>query len=568
MTWEAELVEALEAARGVRGKATEVIDAFRARTGKSAQSLYRIAARNGYQRKRKRRSDMGDCTLNDDQIRYVAGLINETGREIKGSIMPVERALQIAVDSGVIEAGCISPSRMTDLLRDRGLCAAALEAPDPHIKMKSLHPNHVHVVDVSVCIQYYLKGGGIRIMREDMFYRNKPENFMKIKKKILRYVIVDHYSGMIWWQYYEAAGETADNFFDFLVTTWSAAKHPKLPFRGVPKYLLMDAGAANLAASVVKLLERLDVEIPKSLPHNPRRQGSCEGAHNLVERWFESGLKISRATTTEELNAWALDFAVWLNGARKHTRHGMTRTGCWLRIKSEELRELPDMDLVRELYAAPVQQCHVYGDSSIRFKGERFSVRHVAGIAPGVSKVEVELRPYDWPESVAVTFKDVEYRAEIIRTDDAGFDADAVVIGERYKARPETDLQKAKKEMSEMAYGEEKAKDAVPFAGAAVYGHHADKIAFEPMPKKGVPLQTTRTAADMDETEISFMDLLKRLRAAGCEMDTELNQALRKKYGASVPLADADAIEAAARQGNVWMGFMPGLFGQQAAGNE
>jgi len=69
MGWEAELVEALEAARGVRGKATEVIDAFRTRTGKSAQSLYRIAARNGYSKKRKRRSDMGDCALNADQIK-------------------------------------------------------------------------------------------------------------------------------------------------------------------------------------------------------------------------------------------------------------------------------------------------------------------------------------------------------------------------------------------------------------------------------------------------------------------------------------------------------------------
>lgn len=552
MRWEAELVEALENARGRRGKAAEVIESFRARTGKSAQALYRTAARNGFKRNRKRRADMGDCVLNDDQIKYVASLINETGREIKGIIMPVERALQIAVDSGIIEAGCISPARMTDLLRERGLNGGMLEAPDPHIKMKSLHPNHVHVVDVSVCIQYYLKGGGIRIMPEDLFYKNKPENFMKVKKKILRYVIVDHYSGAFWWQYYEAAGETADNFYDFLVNTWNKSKHKKFPFRGVPRFLLMDAGAANLAASVVRFLERLDVEIPKSLPHNPRRQGSCEGAHNIIERWFESGLKISRATTIEELNAWALDFAVWFNGARKHTRHGMTRTACWLRIKAEQLRELPGMDLVRELYAAPTQTCHVYGDSSIRFKGNRYSVRHVAGIAPGVSKVETELRPYDWPESVTVQFKDVEYRAEIIRTGDAGFDEDAVVIGERYKAQADTDLQKAKKEITEIAYGGEKQKGATPFTGAAVYGHHAEKINFEPMPKKGVPLQTTRTAADMEGVEISIIDLFKRLRAEGVQVDADLNKAIRDRYGSSITLADADAVEDAARAGELW----------------
>ena len=56
-----------------------------------------------------------------------------------------------------------------------------LNAPTPHTDMRSLHPNHVHLVDVSTCIQYYLDDGGMKIMRQDEFYKNKFENFKKVK---------------------------------------------------------------------------------------------------------------------------------------------------------------------------------------------------------------------------------------------------------------------------------------------------------------------------------------------------------------------------------------------------
>lgn len=545
------MVTELTAARN--GARLQVMEKYAKMTGKTVQALYVIAGQYGYDSGRKARTDKGRCELNDSQINFISAQIHTTARELKGPIMPVELALMNAEDNNVIDPGSISVSRLQEILRDRGMNAAAMKAPEPHIHMRSLHPNHVHVLDASVCIQYYLKGKnkGFGIMREDLFYKNKYTNFNRVKKKLIRYVLVDHFSHAIFVKYYYTGGETQANLYDFLLSAWGGGKHEKFPFRGVPFFVLMDAGAANTSGAILEFLKRLDIRMPDSLPHNPRRQGSAEVAQDMVEGWFESNLRIQPAHDVETLNGWALDWAVGFNGTRKHSRHGMTRTECWLTIKKEQLRELPEREMLHYLYANPAEERLVRTDYTIGFgyknnASEEYSVKHIPGLIPRMSRVKVLVRPHHWPE-ISVVFNEVEYPVKPLEKVEGGFRADAAVIGEEFKAMPESLPQKAKKMADNLAYGEDRKKDAAPFEGLTVFGNYAEKVQQTFMPKAGSEL--TVQGSGLVDREIPVTEFMKKLIRAFGTISRADNAAIRERFGASIGLAESERIVAAVGDG-------------------
>ena len=552
MEWAREMAKRLNSA--VNGEKNVIMDEYQAMTGKSVPTLYRIAARHGFSSDRQHRRDKGElrCGINDEQLQFVSALISESARQVKGTIMPLSTAMEIAVDNGVIEKGQISEARMQAILREREMNSTALNTPAPSIKMASLHPNHVHVFDSSICIQYYLKSGkGLRIMDERDFREKKPDNFAKIKDHILRVVLADHFSHCLHVKYYQAAGENQQNIFDFLCSAWRGGEHEKLAMRGVPFFILMDAGSANMAKGLQELFKRLEIELPKNMPHNPRRQGSAECAQQLVETHFESRLRFEPATSIEQLNSWCLDWLVHWNGRQVHRRHGMTRMGCWLKhIRQEMIRDLPADDILRDLYAEPEVERTVRSDNTITFRGEEYRIKHVEGIRPG-KKVQVVLRPYHWPE-VAVVFNGKTYLAQPSGRLAGGFSADAAIIGQEYKAQPETMVQQALKTNANRAYGEERGKNDLPFAGSLrVFGHQAEKIASIPMPRRGTPMEVSRPAED---AAISIIELFKRLRMAGITIDPATNQALRAEFGSSIAVDRADQVVAAMSDGCDWHG--------------
>ncbi len=545
--WQEDLATELKSCKPRERKAA--IRRYRELTGLSEQGLYRVAAEYGFESGRKPRADRGvlKTGLTDRQIELVGALLYETGRENKGPIMPVERAIQIAEMNGYLEPGQVTPGTMNRILRERQMSKACMNAPAPHTPMQSLHPNHVHEFDVSVCIQYYLKDGKLGIMDERDFYKNKFDNFAKIKKRLLRYVLTDHFSGAYKFRYYNTTGETGGNLWHFLKWAWGGQCHEKLPFRGVPFILLMDTGAANKSHAILNFLERLEVTIPKGLPYNPRRQGQTESTHNIIETWFESGLRIQHGITVEQINAWAWDMAAWHQAFKLHTRHGMPRTSAWLLIKHDQFRELPDEKTLQDIYQGKTETRIVTGEYAIPFGGPDYSVRHVPGIRVG-AEVRVIRKLYKRP-LIDVEWQGKLYEAAPIETLPAiqgGFRADAAIIGQTYRAQPETPTQKAVKRFDNMAYGEEKRKDAVPFEGMQVYGGLADRVEVAFIPKHGTPIEVDRGVM---ATHISIEELLKRVVGQVGPITRETNQALRAHYGPSIEIREAEEVIAGIQDG-------------------
>lgn len=551
MSWQEEMTAELLATQN--GDKALVLKRYGRMTGKSTAHLYRVARRYGFESGRKRRIDKGECVLNDLQIKFIAGQIYTTRRERKGEIMPVKEALDIAGQNGIIDPGCVSVARVQEILRDRGLNRKTLKAKRPHQSMRSLYPNHVHFMDVSVCIQYYLKNKRLHIEREDKFYKNKPENFTKIKQKIYRYVLTDHFSHTIFIKYYIAKGETMANLFDFLVDAWlPKANQEKFPFRGVPKIMMMDKGAANVSGAILDFLKNMDVLFLPGLPNNPMRQGSVERAQDHVEMYFESKLRIQSVSCIDELNHFALDWCAFMNASKTftHTRFKTPRTHCWLKIQEGQLRECPDKGLLQDLFTAPSKECKVYGDYSIRFKSERYRIKHVKGVVPNSSKVRAFFKPFSWP-SIVVEFNEIEYEVRPIAMADGGFDADAAVIGEEYKSMPESVRDQQIKAIDNLAYGEDRKPGDSPFAGLHVFGGQADRIDTDFMPRVSTPMSVDRTS--MEERRVPMFDLFQALSGVG-DVSPELNQAIRKAFGESISIADRDDLAAAMEDGLLFVG--------------
>jgi transposase InsO family protein len=538
--WQADIATELNNASPRERKA--IISSYAERTGKGNAQLYRIAKRHGFDSGRKSRADKGvlKCSLNKKQIDFVAALIATSARDKKGPILIVEDALEIAFDNGIIERGQVTAATMSRILRERQINAEALKRERPHTEMRSLHPNHVHQVDASVCIQYYLKSGKTAIMRESEYIKGNLHGKVKTKTRLLRYLLVDHFSGFIFPLYFDTTGETKENLYKLLTAAWAHKGDDKMPFRGVPFQILMDRGSANISKAITQFLEdRLDIEVPAGMPYNKMRQGAVETAQNIVERRFESKLAFQPAFSIEDLNDWAYDWAVWFNATQNHTRHGMTRTACWMLITKEQLRELPSRELLQDLFAEPEKECTVDGDYKISFRGKEYRLKHIEGLFRG-AKVKAVLKPFKWP-SIDVAYRDAVYEAaplERLSPMEGGFVEHAAVIGQEYKATPETLTQRAQKRFENMAYGEERKKGAAPFEGITVHGIHSGKVGnLMFMPKEGTPIEVDRAVT---ERRISFMEFLKRLRAEVGTVSKDLNARLRAEFGSSLTEIEAE----------------------------
>ena len=176
-------------------------------------------------------------------------------------------------------------------------------------------------------------------------------------------------------------------------------------------------------------------------------------------------------------------------------------------IKEGQLRELPDIDLLQDIFANPKVSRLVKGDYTVEFKTEFYRVKHIPGIVPNKTRVDVIHRPFAWPE-ITVVWDDVEYPVRPLETVEGGFFADSPVIEEEYKAQPETPTMRGLKRIENLAFGIDPKKDAVPFAGTEVFGYQADDVPVS-MPKRGAVIDMG--AHEFVDREISVTELIQRL---------------------------------------------------------
>ena len=519
------------------------------------------------QPQRKRRSDAGTTSLTLADAQELSSKLMEGFRANDKSIHALKLALErirahnplfasvVCPDTG--ETRQLSCSACARALRAYALHPDQLRAPAPVQQLASDHPNDVWQIDASISTLFYVPGEGQRGMQDmapGVFYKNKPENFEKIKRqRLTRYVLTDHCSGSIF-VHYVAGGESTVNMAESFLR--AIQPRPQQQMHGVPFHLMMDPGSAGIGGAFMGLLRRLQVKPVVNKAGNARAKGQVENAHNLVETNFESGFKFTHVPGIEWINEQAQMWMRYYNSARVHSRHGLTRWDKWLEITQQQLR-LVDADLARALLTHAPETPKVDREQRVRFAGRVWNLRDVPGVMVG-EKVSITYNPFDQATAYVVQH-DAEGQELLLPVPQVqegahGFSADAARIGREMKSLPDTVAVTNRKLVERLAMGADtdeaaaaarKAKE-LPFGGTFdPYKHHEAALpAATVLPRRGTGLDTTTRVAQAAPALLTHFEAAKALIAKGVAMSPELVTTLKGLHPEGVPETEIDALVA------------------------
>jgi hypothetical protein len=573
-TWVA-AAERLRAAG--RGERTAIVRELAGAHGLgSADAVYRrLRQYGGWESGRATRADAGRRSIDEDALHTVAGIYREGARRDGRRIMSLEQAASIAEQSGF--ALPVSTSQLHRYLRAARMDARSQARAEVYAELRSLHPNHVHQIDPSLCVLYWM-GGKQHMLREEDFYKNKLDRYARVQEKVWRYVRYDHFSGLVDVHYYLGAGESQRLMFEFLCWTWG--RQPGRLSHGVPgPYLMWDAGSANTAHGISSLLDALDVETLVHTPGRPNVKGGVENANLLVERGFESRLRFEPVADIEALNtaagrwqeAWNANRLPRIDSRVHRPGGALVRADLWMLIRPEQLRELPPREVcARCLEGKPEtrivrQQAKISYAHPVLGRAVPYSLAGIADIHRGDT---VEIAPLligaDGEQGL-IRLRWTDTRGEVrtyrvapqLAFDAAGRPLTAAVIGQDYRAPKQRAAQRAgaaldaaayprdaaaraaDREVDDVAHArKQRAKNATPFGGRInAISHLADIETPHYLPRQGeqIDLQAPEDASP----PVPIVRALSRLvQARGRALAPEEAAWLRTRYGQHVPEAD------------------------------
>lgn len=485
------------------GKKGDIIKNACQRLQISRPQLYRELDGVGFRSERKTRSDKGKTIVPTEVAEQIGSMVNIAHRANGKKTLAISTALEILQADG--KAPKVSPATISRVMKQNMCHPSQLQTPTAHTGQRSLHPNHVWQVDASVCVLFYLQKGGMQILDETQFYKNKPHNLKKIEKeRVIRYVITDHFSGWLYVQYVFGS-ESSENLIDVFLNAIQLRSLEE-PMHGVPLIINTDKGCAR--GLFVNLCERLDVKLIAHATGNSRAKGQVENAQNIVETHLEARFKFIHINSLEQLNQVAEKWRIDWNDRKIHSRTKQTRNAVWRTITAEQLRKAPPMELCQELVSTVPVERTVKGDLSIShaikgYGSHDYDLRHIDGIYPK-AKVQVVVNPYRSPcIDVLVAQADGSnkiYTCTPKQVDWVGFDVNAPIIGEEMKAMPNSEIDHQRNKGIKQAYGVNTLaeaqnainKKAVAFDGelnvmADIEQHEQNSY----MPKRGEQLMTT-----------------------------------------------------------------------------
>lgn len=563
------LVAVAQSARAApKGAKGAIYAAACAELGISMGTLHRKIKEVAVTANRKRRSDAGTTALTRDEAMLISAVLIEHMRKNGKRLKSVEEAIDMLRANNLITAartdqdsGEIKPlstNAIARALRTYNLHPDQLLQPEPAIRLASKHPNHVWQIDASRCVLYYLKAApgskeaGLRTMDREEFYKNKPANIKRVlNDSVWRYVVTDHTSGTIYVMYV-TGGETGGNLADVLISAMVARECD--PFHGVPFLVMLDPGSANTGAVFKNLCHALQIRVQVNKPHAPRAKGQVEKAQDIVERSFESGLKLLTVDSLDELNAIAWQWMRHFNSTAIHSRTGKTRYEAWMRITTEQLRIAPPTEVLRELAVSAPEERTVSTFLTVQYRGSEWDVSTVPNVMVG-QKLMICRNPWrdDGAQAIGVgeDGHELYYVLERKERDENGFHTDAAVIGEKYKRHADTPAQKARKEIEMLTTGTTTVTEAEaarktkaqPFGGRIDPYKRVKETALPTyLPRKGEALDVPNPVR-LDAPMLSAVAAMIRIADnIGRHLTADENAFLQARYADGVPEDQIDAL--------------------------
>lgn len=505
---------------------------------------------------RKTRSDKGKTIISHEQAVMVSGAILSAKKTTGKQNLSIKDSSEIMHANGVIPK--VSPSTMSRALKQHHLHPTQLNVPKAHVRQRSLYPNHVWQIDPSVCVLFYLpkdKGGGLSVMDEKEFYKNKPQNIAKtLDQRVTRYVICDHYSGAIYVEYVHGT-ESSENITQVFLNAIQRRSNSDL-LHGVPDILIMDKGSANTSALFLNLLDRLGIQHYTHATGNSRAKGAVEKANDIVERKFEGLLSMLKINSLAELNQQATAWRIYFNEHERHTRHGKTRNAVWHTIaQMNKLKLAPRMDICRELVTTKPKTIKVRGDLTVThtvkgYANQAYDVRHLPHIHPK-AEVQIVVNAYRMPD-VDVLWQGKTYTISPMQLDQAGFDVNAQIIGEGMTSQADNIVDQNRKAIFQQSYGVNNQADVdkarknrqVAFDGAINPMAHVQQQTQPNYPiLQGEKVDVSGHLQLRLSQPLSYVEAAQSIKAkVGDNWTAEHYQRLCKQYPDGVPHSEIDSI--------------------------
>lgn len=550
-----------------RGQRTDIYKRGADQMGISLSTLYRKLEEISMREPRKRRSDKGNSAIPITELRLVSSLLVESIRANDKQLSSVRLAVERLRANGKILAGRVDEesgefkpyhiSTITRALYQNNLHPDQLLSPEPAITLASRHPNHVWQIDASLSTQFYMDDDGAKAMSPAEYYDGKPENLKRIERKRLwRYAITDHTTAVIYVQYVLGA-ESAENLCNVLIEAMHKRGESD-PFHGVPFIIMTDPGAAMKSAMFRNLCRALSINLIINKVGNARAKGQVEQAHNIIEREFESGLKLVNVTTLDAMNELAGKWMRHYNAFTVHRRLMRSRYDAWMHIKPDQLRIAPGKELCREMAMSQAEERKVSPSLQVSYRGSQYDVSNIPGVLVN-QKLLITRNAWRDAETAHAVIQGEDGREQLvvinrIEQDQFGFAATSAYIGEEFKRHADTPAQTARKLLEQMATGtstEEEAKNArkakkLPFGGEIdPYKHITDKQMPAYLKKRGTELTPTIDVPDVTAVEVatlSVFSIANRLQPRFADWSPEHYAWLNKHFSGGAKEEEIDAI--------------------------
>lgn len=557
------LAVAREAAAAGHGQRGAIYEAAARDMCISLATLHRYLKEVTVRPVRKRRADAGQHALTREEAKYISGYLLETYRKTGKRLAKIETAVKALRSNGYIKAVRVdkdgqetplSISAISRALTAMGMHPDQLLQPAPKKQLVSKHPNHLWEIDPSLCVLYYLKGeSGMRAMKHDEFYKNKPGNFDRIANdRVWRYVVTDHASGTFYTEYVLGA-ETGANLTHCFINAIQR-RGPHDPFCGVPEMVMLDPGSANTGAVFKNLCAALGVKVLINKPKQAWVKGQVEQANDLVECEFEQGLSFIPVNSLDELNHECWRWMRSFNAFEIHTRTNMTRYEGWIRITNEQLRIAPPASVCKELAVTKPEERVVSPFLQVSYRGKDFDVSRIPGVMVG-ERLTITRNAWSDADSAQVLLMNDEghqvfHVVQAVQRNEWGFDVNGPEVGRTYKPHTPTIAQIAADEIEQLVMGvssveeaaaKRKAK-ALPFReGFDPFKPAADAVMPTYMPRRGTAMDipTTRIEA-VPLTHFAAAKLLKPM--VGDLWTADSFAWLQSQYPDGIPEGELDTV--------------------------
>lgn len=525
----------------------ELVREYARSVGAPVQRVYRHLREAGHGSGRARPRTAGVTRVPEASLDKLAAALQAGLRKTGQATLHIPAARQSLEASGV-EFGGVSDAHLARLLRERGMdLRTQRRGRRTHVRMRSLHPNHVHQVDASACLVYYSPTGRQRDLAQELGaepYKNKQARI-----RIWRYLVTDHYSGCLRLSYFEQDGESEAACWEALCRAWERGR----PWHGLPKLVILDKGSDG--PRIRAALAALGVEVHVHATGNARAKGHVEQGMRLTETQFESRLRLQPAESFEDLaragDAWCdafnADAIEGLDCRLRRRSAVLNRLETWQRIAPEQLVEFPEDG--RDLAVYEAAERKVAGDLTISYRHPRLRRRawYLVARIPGVevgSRVTVQPRLTDADGAVLVRCEHGgethEERLLPIGEDDAGYLDTDVAWGE-YRSLPFTQAERQGARLRELAGAP---KPGEPALGGQVRALDALQAGGErkviPMPRRGREAQVARPRPA--GAVLTLADTARRAKASlGAAWDPALLAEIGRRWPRGATAGELDA---------------------------